>query len=177
MAIRFGVLEHDPMSRFTAWIPDGTTNVDPHRMVCCWRAKGEASSLSAHSRSVPFPLVLNFYQRLLEKEPQTIIVDITAWQPWEMQSFQQLGVRTKDPVALGLTGLVTLCKGCRILSIDTALTHLCAAMGHAVDLLLPLFPDERWVELTHPQHSYGQLLRVHRSTQFGSWASVMASLR
>ena len=157
--------------------PGQDDNVDPHRMVCCWRAKGEASSLSAHSRSVPFPLVLNFYQRLLEKEPQTIIVDITAWQPWEMQSFQQLGVRVKDPVALGLTGLVTLCKGCRILSIDTALTHLCAAMGHAVDLLLPLFPDERWVELTHPQHSYGQLLRVHRSTQFGSWASVMASLR
>ena len=98
MAIRFGVLEHDPMSRFTAWIPDGTTNVDPHRMVCCWRAKGEASSLSAHSRSVPFPLVLNFYQRLLEKEPQTIIVDITAWKPWEMQSFKQLGVRVKDPL-------------------------------------------------------------------------------
>ena len=31
-------------------------------------------------------------------------------------------------------------------------------MGHAADLLLPHFPDERWVELSNPQHSYGQHL-------------------
>ena len=81
-----------------------------------------------------------------------------------------------NPVDLGLTGLVNLCRGSRVISIDTALIHLCAAMGHSADLLLPRFPDERWFELSNPEHNYGQHLRFHRSTHFGSWSSVMASL-
>ena len=176
MAIRFGVFELDPTSHFTAWIPAETTISDPHRMVCCWRAEGQGNSLSAHSRSVPFPLVYRYYQRLMKRKPQTTIVDITAWHPWEKQRFQEIGVTLKNPVSLGLKGLVNLCQGCRILSIDTALIHLCAAMGKESDLLLPCFPDERWVELSHLQHSYGKHLNIHRSTQFGSWTSVMASL-
>ena len=177
MAIRLGVFEHDPTSRFTAWIQAERSTPDPLKMVCCWRAVGQGSSLSTHSRSVPFPLVHNYYQSLLEREPQIKIVDITQWQPWEIQRFQQLGVTLQNPVALGLTGLVNLCRGSRVLSIDTALIHLCAAMGHAADLLLPRFPDERWFGLSKPQHCYGQHLRFHRSTHFGSWASVMTSLR
>ena len=92
-----GVLEHDPTSRFTAWIQAETHTPDPHRMVCCWRAEGRGSSLSAHSRSVPFPLVHSFYQRLMEREPQTTIIDITAWQPWEIQRLQHLGSHPPKP--------------------------------------------------------------------------------
>lgn len=176
MAIRLGVFEHDSTSRFATWIQTEKQTPDPHRIVCCWRAEGQGSSLSAHSRSVPFALVHTFYQRLFERKPQTRIIDITAWQPWEMRRFEQLGVTLQNPVALGLTGLVNLCKGRRVISIDTALIHLCAAMGQAAELLLPRFPDERWVELSHPQHSYGQHLSIKRSNQFGSWVSVMTSL-
>lgn len=176
MAIRMGVLEHDPTSRFTDWIHVKTVTSDPRRMVCCWRAKGQGSSLSAHSRSVPFQLVQNFYQRLMQRTPSTEIIDISAWQPWEMQRLHHLGVTTKNPVALGLTGLINLCGGSRVLSIDTALIHLCVAMGHAAELLLPRFPDERWVELSNPEQNYGKHLNFIRSTHFGSWASVMGSL-
>ena len=176
MAIRMGLFEHDPNSRFAAWIDSERPTRNLHGMVCCWQAVGRGSSLSAHSRSVPFPLVHNFYKRLVEREPQTKIFDITAWQPWEMERFKKLGVIYKNPLVLGLTGLVNLCRSCHVLSIDTALIHLCAAMGHEADLLLPRFPDERWVELFNPQHNYGQYLNIHRSTHFGSWASVMASL-
>ena len=176
MAIRFGVLEHDPTIRFTAWIQSEALTPDPHRVVCCWRAEGRGNLLSAHTRSVPFALVHSFYRRLIDQEPQTTIVDITAWQPWEKRRLQQMGVTLQNPISLGLKGLVNLCQGRRVLSIDTALVHLCAAMGHAADLLLPYFPDERWVELFHHQNNYGKHLSVHRSTQFGSWDSVMASL-
>lgn len=178
MAIRCGLFTHDPTSRFAAWIQAemGAPNPDKHRMVCCWRAKGVGNSLSAHSRSVPFQLVHSYYQRLMELKPKTTVFDITAWQPWEMQRFQQLGITFQNPVSLGLAGLVNLCRGSRVISIDTALIHLCAAMGHTADLLLPLFPDERWVELSHPQNSYGQYLSIQQSTQFGSWASLMSSL-
>ena len=176
MAVRLGVFEHDPTSIFTAWIQAETQTPDPKQIVCCWRAKGQGSSLSAHSRSVPFPLVYGFYQRIMERKPQTKIFDITAWQPWEMKRFEQLGVTLKNPAYLGLSGLVDLCQGRRVVSIDTALIHLCTAMGHAADLLLPRFPDERWVELSKSEHNYGKNLTFHRSTQFGSWTSVMASL-
>ena len=91
------------------------------------------------------------------------------------ETVPSVGSTFQNPVALGLTGLINH-AGCRVVSIDTALIHLCAAMGQAADLLLPRFPDERWVELSHPEQSYGQHLSIHRSTQFGSWASVMASL-
>ena len=176
MAIRFGVLEHDPTSRFTSWIQAETHIPNPHQMVCCWRAEGQGSLLSAHSRSVPFPLVHSFYQRLVQREPQTSIIDITPWEPWEKQQFQRLGVNLQNPFALGLTGLVKLCRDRRVISIDTALIHLCAAVGYTADLLLPRFPDERWVELSNAQNNYGQHLKVHQSTQFGSWASVLSSL-
>lgn len=176
MAIRMGLFEHDPSSTYKAWIRTETNTPDPNCLVCCWRAEGQGSSLSAHTRSVPFHLVHNFYKRLIDREPKTKIVDITTWHPWEMHQFQRLGIDIQNPVTLGITGLVELCLNRRVISIDTALIHLCAAMGHAADLLLPRFPDERWVELALPQHNYGQHLTFHRSTQFGSWTSVMASL-
>ena len=176
MAIRLGVFEHDPNSCFSAWIQARTHPCDMSRIVCCWRAVGRGSSLSAHSRSVPFPLVYNFYRQLKEHEPRMAIIDITAWQTWEIRQFQQLGVTFQNPIALGLKGLVNLCRGSRVLSIDTALIHLCAAMGHAADLLLPRFPDERWFELSNPKNTYGQNLNYHHSNQYGSWDSVMSSL-
>ena len=176
MAIRMALFDHDPSSTYAAWICTETHTMDPDRFVCCWRAKGQGSCLSAHARSVPFHLVHNFYQRLIDRTPKATIVDITEWHPWEVHQFQKLGIDIRNPVTLGITGLVDLCLNRRVITIDTALIHLCAAMGHAADLLLPRFPDERWFELAHPKHNYGQHLTFHRSTQFGSWSSVMASL-
>ena len=176
MAIRLGMLEHDPNSPYEAWIGTEEPNTDPDQFLCCWRAKGQGSLLSAHSRSVPFQLVYSFYQQLIERQPKAKIVDITAWHTWEERQFQKLGIDLQNPATLGLTGLIQLCLERRVISIDTALIHLCAALGHAADLLLPRFPDERWIELRQPQHSYGQYLTFHRSSQFGSWSSLMASL-
>ena len=56
------------------------------------------------------------------------------------------------------------------MTIDTALAHLCAASGTEADLLLCLFPDERWQELHQPRHNYGQFNKIRRSNQFGDWS-------
>lgn len=176
MAIRMGVFEHDPSSTYTSWIHNERNTPDPSQFVCCWRAVGYDNLVSAHSRSVPFHLVHSFYQRLINSKPEIQIVDITAWRSWEAKQFKQLGVHIQNPVHLGLTGLIQLCSTRRVISIDTALIHLCAAMGHAADLLLPFFPDERWFELAQAQHSYSKNLTFHHSPHFGSWSSVMASL-
>ena len=176
MAVRFGIFEHDPTCHYTAWIKAAKLTADPNRVLCCWRAEGRGSSLSAHSRSIPFHLIHNFYLRHIEKEPTIKFTDITKWRPWEAIQLQKLGVIIEDPIRLGLTGLVELCRGKRVFSIDTALIHLCAAMGHRAHLLLPHFPDERWFELNHPRNNYGQYVYFHHSPHFGSWKSVLDSL-
>ena len=81
-----------------------------------------------------------------------------------------------DPRQGSLIDLIKQCQISQVITIDTALAHLCAASGIEANLLLSLFPDERWQELHRPQHNYGQLLKLWRSPQFGSWSTVLSSL-
>ena len=62
-----------------------------------------------------------------------------------------------------------------MVTIDTALVHICAAAGQRAELLLNLFPDERWKELHRPEHNYGELIKLWRSSQFGSWSTLLSS--
>ena len=71
MAIRLGCLSMTP----PAASQPGFRPKRPIPIRTGWCVAGEqrdkGSSLSAHSRSVPFPLVHSYYQRLMEREPQT----------------------------------------------------------------------------------------------------------
>ena len=87
-----------------------------------------------------------------------------------------MGVEVLDPRQGTLLGLAERCRVSQVVTIDTALVHLCAAAGQRANLLLSKFPDERWQELHRPEHHYGQLIKIWRSSQFGSWAAVLASL-
>ena len=87
-----------------------------------------------------------------------------------------MGVKIVDPRQETLIDLAQRCRASRVITIDTALVHLCAAAGQRADLLLNAFPDERWQELHRPEHHYGQLVKLWRSSQFGSWSAVLASL-
>ena len=55
-----------------------------------------------------------------------------------------MGVKVLDPRNGTLLELVQLCRVSRVVTIDTALVHLCAAAGQRADLLLNAFPDEHW---------------------------------
>ena len=71
-----------------------------------------------------------------------------------------MGINVLDPRRGTLLGLAERCRISRVVTIDTALVHLCAAAGQRADLLLSTFPDERWQELHRPDHHYGQLIRI-----------------
>ena len=110
MAIRLGVLEHDPTSQFKAWIQIKKPAHDPHKMVCCWRAEGQEFFVST-----PQPLPYLFTSAKLlptanATEASNKIVDITAWRQWEKERFQKIGIILQNPLTLGLTGLITLCR-------------------------------------------------------------------
>ena len=63
-----------------------------------------------------------------------------------------------------------------IVSVDTSLTHLAATSGRQVHLLLPLFPDERWVELFEVPGVYKDWVIPHRQTCFNDWDAPLRSV-
>ena len=71
------------------------------------------------------------------------LVDISDWNLKETTALKELGVRCLNPRNLGLSGLINYCEDKQIISIDTALAHICAVMGKNAILLLNQTPDER----------------------------------
>ena len=89
---------------------------------------------------------------------------------------KRIGVQHLNPRNVGLKGLIHKCQNRHIITIDTALAHLCAVMGAKATLLLNKIPDERWMELHKPENCYGKNLRILQQTQFCNWDDVMSSL-
>ena len=161
------------------WIQPTQPPTLNYRLLCCWTAQGQGDRFSSWSRSVPFAAVQELYQTLVARgQPPQTITDITAWKPWEAAALRQLGVQLVDPAAgdvLDLAELVHCCN--QVISIDSALVHLCAAMGHSVHLLLPRYHDERWVELLQPGSSYARCCQVWRQQTFGCWQAPLQQLQ
>ena len=177
LAIRAALMEETNPSHYSAWIPSSKANQrDEHRYLCCWRAEGFGDKFSAHSRSVPWNIVQNFYHSLMHKDRKTCITDITDWKAWERERLKYMGINMINPRHKSILELIKQCRISHVVTIDTALAHLCAASGVQANILLSLFADERWEELYRPENNYGQLLKLWRSTQFGSWSTVLSSL-
>ena len=161
-----------------AWIPRQASAMPQAGLVCCWTAVGTDDPFSAWSRSVPFCQVLELYRTLLANGwTAASIVDLSRWRPWEAEQLRQLGLQLVDPARGDVLDLTQQVSGAStVVSIDTALPHLCAAMGRPVWLLLPQFSDERWVELLQPGTSYSQHCQVIRQQQHGCWRGALDRL-
>jgi len=174
MAVRHWLCGQSKPVAYKAWLQPA--DPQPTGLLCCWRAEGSGDPLSAHARSVPFMQVMRFYRRTQQQAPGLQMVDISRWQAWEAAQLERLGVRLHDPSKADLKALALMVLKHHVLTIDTALAHLCAALDHPATLLLPRFCDERWHELLAPINSYARYLRIKQSTQFGSWQALIESL-
>ena len=176
MAMRGAVLSSDETAHYRSWLlPKQSNQTRKQQWLCCWRAEGVGDKLSAHSRSVPWALVREFYCHLQRVQPQAEILDITHWTDWETKHLRSIGVQILNPRQGTLLDLAKLCRVSHVVTIDTALVHICASAGQRAELLLSLFPDERWKELHRPEHNYGELIKLWRSSQFGSWSTLLSS--
>ena len=177
MAIRAALMEEASPPCYDSWIqqPQESTK-DNTNYLCCWRAEGAGDKYSAHSRSIDWSMVHKFYKNLLLINQKARILDITKWNHWESEGLRAIGVDIIDPRKGTLIDLINKCHISQVITIDTALAHLCAASGTKANLLLNIFPDERWNELHRAEHSYGRLIKIWHSTQFGCWSMVLSEL-
>ncbi len=160
---------------YKEWLkPLNSSKMNKQDYVFCWRSNGEQDKFSCHTRSVPFEAVYIVYKELFKGKNS--IIDITNWQPWERRIFSKLGVTFYDPTQNDVRALIELIKDSRVVSIDTALAHICASAGQEATLLLPMFPDERWQELLLSHNCYGSNLNVIQQTNFGSWQEPIEKL-
>lgn len=150
-----------------------TTN--RQQLVCCWRSEGRGDALSRFLRSVDLPSVAAFYRHLLKHRPQLSILDLTAWRPWERAQLPA-SVQLHDPAAGDIAELAALIGDSMVVSIDTALAHLCACMAKPAWVLLPRFADERWISLRAPETCYGAALTFIQQSNFGCWHEPLQRL-
>ena len=175
-SVRRIIYESDPNHRNQA-LTNQNAETDKD-IICCWRAAGTRQErFSIHSRSVPFQTVYHFYVALLNKKTNYQITDITNWKSSEKNKLLQLGIYLHNPAKGDAIDLLELAKSHRqIISIDTALAHLCAVNNIHSNLLLSLFPDERWNYLLKKSSCYANNLNIYRQTQFGDWDPIVRQL-
>lgn len=140
-------------------------------LICCWTAAGEGDILSRWIRSVPFNLIILFYEELLSNGWKAdSITDSSRWKPWESKILETMGIRMYKPERYDVRALVEeVSKHREAISIDTALAHLCAAMGKQVRLLLPIHCDERWNQLVQEGTSYEKTCQITKQQNYGNW--------
>ena len=177
MAMREWICRHYESVCYSAWMKEPSEDREAMGgTLCCWKAKGEDNKLSSYLRSVPFPKVLEYYKIIRNFDPNSSLIDISEWKSDEVAILKGLDVQCINPRTLGLKALAENCRHKKIITIDTALAHLCAVTGIEAMLLLNIYHDERWIELSKPGNCYSDYLKVFRQTQFCNWEDILRSL-
>ncbi len=159
------------------WIArDFSTKINQNKYIFCWRASGVEASFSAFLRSLGFKDIQDFYCELRKSLPNVDIIDISSWNLWERRILINQGIRIYVPEQGTIENLLSLIDGRRVITIDTALAHLCAASGYHADVCLPLFSDERWLELRRSNTNYSKYLTFFQQSEFCSWTDTLESI-
>ena len=108
MALRAALVSsNEPMHYRPFLISEQTRQSSGLHWLCCWRAEGRGDSLSAHSRSVPWALVWEFYHHIKSLQPKSCIVDITKGetgnQPAQGNGYQCSRPSSRNVARLGPT--------------------------------------------------------------------------
>ena len=174
LALR-GWIKGNSNATYGSWIKLNSKSMASNKLVCCWKAEGSGDKFSAYCRSIPFELVYEFYEFILSKR-DCAIQDISNWNQWERAKLMYLGINLLNPNTGDLLDLAKVVENAEVVTIDTALAHLCAAMGHRAIVLLPKFADERWIELNNKGSTYATHLTLLRNQVFGNWKPCIGTL-
>ena len=122
----------------------------------CLTAVGSGDNLSKWARSLDFRDGL----RLIKSTVLGIrnSTDISDWKDWEVKTLNSMGLQRYDPKQGDIKDLTELVfQHDYVITIDTALAHLCAAIGKKCVVMLPKYHDERWHDLMEGDTSYSRI--------------------
>ncbi len=175
--IRFWMCNIKYEAIYSSWLTQfESNNRKDNYFLFCWQARGKGDKFSSHSRSVSFTDIMMFYKEIHSRFKNPNIVDITNWNVWERKSINKMKINEYDPLNYDMSTLSKMIDGRTVITIDTALAHLCAAKGKKAYLLLPMFPDERWEELQKKENSYGSNLTIIRQSKFNNWQNELVKV-
>ena len=153
-----------------------TDNYDS--FLCAWRAKGQGDNLSCWIRSISFKEVYDLYKHILKRNPKASITDISEWNSPELKSLNNIGVNIIDPKVFSVLEISKIIsRSAHVITIDTALVHICAALGKKVNLLLPYFHDERWCEYLSINSSYSKYCNIINQDNPLNWDGISVKLK
>ena len=134
----------------------------------CLTAVGNSDNLSRWMRSLHFSDALKLIKKA--KASQNKITDISDWKNWETKILDSMEVYRYNPTTGSIRDLAELIiQHEHIITIDTALAHLCAAIGKKCIVMLPKYYDERWEELMKDETSYSKCCKIFMQETYGTW--------
>jgi len=102
-----------------------------------------------------------------------------AWHSFQIDSPEQPplpGLVILDPMLRNFSDTAFALSGMNLLiTVDTALAHLAGALGIPTLLLLPFYPDWRWL-LGREDSPWYPSMRLYRQTSPGDWDGVLARI-
>ena len=94
----------------------------------------------------------------------------------DISALERTGIRHFGEQLLDFTDTAALCDHMDlIISVDTSVAHLAAALGRPTWILLPFSPDWRWL-MSRSDSIWYETIRLFRQDATKNWANVLAHL-
>jgi tetratricopeptide (TPR) repeat protein len=133
---------------------------------------GNPSHKNDHYRSIPLPM----FSRLLDAGASFVSLQKNP-RPEDQALLEQAGVidPTSDLTDFAETAALVSCLDL-VITVDTSAAHLAGALGRPTWILLPYFPDYRWL-LDRDDSPWYPTARLFRQAETRDWGEVIERVR
>jgi tetratricopeptide (TPR) repeat protein len=163
----------EPLARYARWRTTALTTATPRRIGLVWSGRLKSRR---ENRAIPLSLLEPLLQQadvdwvLLQKDPAES--DGPALQRILRHPRVQAPAYPLDDFADTAALIATL--DC-VITIDTSVAHVAAALGKPTWILLPFAPDWRWL-LRRDDSPWYPSMRLFRQSAPGDWAGVVEAV-
>ncbi|MFM8333895.1 MAG: tetratricopeptide repeat protein, partial [Candidatus Methylumidiphilus sp.] len=159
-------------ARIDAWRAKLGAERRPPRIGLAW--SGSTGHTNDHNRSIPLADMFGALAPAGQAQWISIQKEVRAADEPVLQAHPEIAHYGEDLTDFGETAAL-IANLDWVISVDTSVAHLAAAMGKPVWLLLPFSPDWRWL-LDRTDSPWYPGMRLFRQSAIGDWGSVLAEV-